>query len=141
MELDPLLSPLMSREVMLAAALLETAVAFFIARQNSPVVRALALTWLCTLFVGYRLGLAWFGSSGDCRCLGSIGAWLHLSSSAANLTALGLLAFMAVGSVTVLWAQARAAKARLCSSVDDASGHVARTPSEAAGPTQQSVCR
>jgi hypothetical protein len=107
-ERDPFLGIQFSHLMFLAATLElgVAAVCFF-----RPVVDGLlAIAWLSVLFVSYRAGLWWTGWTKPCSCLGILTDALHISPELADSVMKGLLAFMLIGSVSLLFMHWRAAR-------------------------------
>ena len=50
----------------------------------------------------YRIGLWWIGWQKPCSCLGNLTDALHISPQVADNVMKGLLAFMLIGSVSLL---------------------------------------
>ncbi len=105
-EYDPIVGAKF-RLLMLAVGILETAIAlvcFFRKRQ------ALALSlvaWISTNFMVYRLGLWWLDWRRPCGCLGSLTDAIHISPQAADKIMKVLLAYLLVGSYSLLFCQWR----------------------------------
>ncbi len=96
--------------LMLAVGAAEIAIAlvcFFSKRQTL----ALGLVaWMSTNFVVYRLGLWWMDWHRPCNCLGNLTDALHLSPQTADNIMKVLLAYLLIGSYTLLflkWRQNR----------------------------------
>ena len=70
----------------------------------------LAVAWLSTVFLTYRVGLWWIGWKKPCSCLGNLTDALHISPQLADNIMKGLLAFMFIGSVSLLATHLRAIK-------------------------------
>lgn len=99
-EADPLFG-LSFRTLTLVAASLEIGVAA-ICLLRPAVDGLLAVAWLSTAFLAYRLGLWWIGWKKPCSCLGNLTDALHISPQLADNVMKGLLAFMFIGSVSLL---------------------------------------
>lgn len=69
--------------------------------------RLFLIAWLSTSFVSYRIGLWWIGWRKPCSCLGNLTDALHISPQLADNVMKGLLAFMFIGSVSLLIAHHR----------------------------------
>lgn len=63
---------------------------------------AALVLWLSGMFVLYRSGLFWLGSTGSCGCLGVFTARLGLTPAAVDTTMKILLGYLLVGSGAVL---------------------------------------
>lgn len=104
-EADPLFG-LSFRTLVLVAAALELGVAA-ICLLRPAVDGLLAIAWLSTAFLTYRIGLWWIGWKKPCSCLGNLTDALHISPQLADNIMKGLLAFMLIGSVALLVAHRR----------------------------------
>ena len=68
-----------------------------------PIIDGLvAVAWLSTVFLTYRIGLWWVGWQKPCSCLGNLTDALHISPQLADNVMKGLLGFMLIGSVSLL---------------------------------------
>jgi hypothetical protein len=99
-EVDPLFG-LSFRTLMVVAATLEIGVAA-ICLLRPAVDGLLAVAWLSTAFLAYRVGLWWIGWKKPCNCLGNLTDALNISPQVADNVMKGLLAFMLIGSVSLL---------------------------------------
>jgi hypothetical protein len=62
----------------------------------------LAIAWISTGFLLYRLGLWYIGWHHPCGCMGSFAGILHLSDRAADNIMKGVLAYLLIGSYGIL---------------------------------------
>ena len=99
-EYDPLLG-LRFANLLYIAATLELGVAA-ICLFRPAVDGLVAVAWLSTVFLVYRVGLWWTGWQKPCNCLGNLTDALHISPQLADNVMKGLLAFMFIGSVSLL---------------------------------------
>jgi len=107
---DPLLG-IPFRHLMLLVGLAELFIAFFCLFTDKPKLSLPAVAWLSTNFLVYRLGLWFIGWHQPCGCLGNLTSLLHISPSLADKIMKGVLAFLLIGSYTLLvgmWRQGRA---------------------------------
>jgi methylamine utilization protein MauE len=108
---DPILA-MPFRDVFWIVGFVELVVAFMCFSKQSPALQAGAVAWLATNFVAYRFGLLWLGNHKPCPCLGNLTGALHISTKAADFIMNGILAYLLVGSYTMLlylWKQRRRA--------------------------------
>lgn len=79
--MDPVITVLSRRELVMISGSFEIAIAAFIvfSERLSSLSKTVVIAWLATLFVMYRVGLRWEGEHLPCNCLGNIGALLRLS--------------------------------------------------------------
>ena len=107
---DPLLG-IPFRHLLLLVGLAELGIAFFCLFTDKEKLSLLAVAWLSTNFLVYRLGLWFIGWHKPCGCLGNLTDLLHISPTAADNIMKGVLAFLLLGSYALLidmWRQARA---------------------------------
>jgi hypothetical protein len=110
LERDPLLGIKFSHLMQLAASLeLGVAAICFV---RSSVDGLLAVAWLSGMLIGYRAALWWIGWQKPCSCLGNLTDALNVSPQLADNVMKGLLAFMFVGSVSLLFMQRRESRSR-----------------------------
>ncbi len=77
-----------------------------------PVMHGLiSVAWLSTVFLAYRVGLWWIGWKKPCSCLGNLSDAIHVSPQFVDGTMKGVLAFMFIGSVSLLILNRRAGSA------------------------------
>ena len=72
--------------------------------------RAGLSAWLGTCFLGYRLGLIFIGYHKPCSCLGNLTDALHISPQTADTAMKIILAYLLIGSYSILfwlWRQKR----------------------------------
>jgi hypothetical protein len=112
---DPLIG-IPFRQLMLVVGLVELFVAFFCLFTEKQRFTLLAVAWLSTNFLVYRLGLWVIGWHHPCGCMGSLTGILHLSDRAADNIMKGVLAYLLIGSYGILfwqWRQRRTTPAPL----------------------------
>ena len=90
------------RHLMLAVGLLELFIAFFCPFTDKRQFSLLAVVWLATNFVIYRLGLWWMGWHRPCGCLGNLTDLLGISPHTADTIMKGVLAYLLIGSYGLL---------------------------------------
>lgn len=89
------------RKLLSGVILLEIAVAI-LAISRPPVEGLFAVGWLSMLFGVYRLAAWQVGWKGTCGCLGALPELLRLSFASQDSLAIGVLAFLFIGSATLL---------------------------------------
>ena len=98
---DPLIG-IPFRQLLLLVGLAELLIAFFCLFTDRRRLSLLAVAWLSTNFLVYRLGLWLIGWHRPCGCMGSLTDMLHLSDRAADNIMKGVLAYLLVGSYGIL---------------------------------------
>jgi hypothetical protein len=90
-------------KLMLAAATVEIVVALvcFCAKVRTK-QRLRLVAWIATVFLVYRIGLWYVGWQHPCPCLGALAQGLHLSDVAADRLMQAVLAFLLLGSYSLL---------------------------------------
>lgn len=101
---DPILG-IPFRHLMLLVGLAELFIAFLCLLTNKRRLSLLAVAWLSTNFLLYRVGLWWMGWHRPCGCLGDLTDLLNISPSAADSVMKLVLAFLTIGSYLILGAQ------------------------------------
>lgn len=91
------------RDLMLSVGLAELFIAFFCLFTDKRNFSLLAVAWLATNFVVYRLGLWWMGWHRPCGCLGNLTDLLHISPQVADNIMKGVLAYLLIGSYGLLF--------------------------------------
>jgi len=112
---DPLIG-IPFRQLLLLVGLGELLIAFFCLFTDRRRLSLLAVAWLSTNFLVYRLGLWLIGWHRPCGCMGSLTDMLHLSDRAADNIMKGVLAYLLVGSYGILlweWKRGRGTMAAL----------------------------
>lgn len=99
---DPLIA-IPFRHLMLLAGLTELFIAFFCLFTERRTSSLLAVAWLGTVFVAYRLGLWLTDWHGPCPCLGNLTGELHISQRLADNLLKVVLAYLLVGSYSELF--------------------------------------
>ena len=99
---DPLIG-LPFRQLMLGVGLLELFIAFFCLFTERRRFSVLAVGWISTNFLVYRLGLWLIGWHRPCGCMGNLTDLLHISPRTADNIMKGVLAFLLVGSYAILF--------------------------------------
>lgn len=96
---NPVLPMLSNLHVVGVAAVVELAVGCVVlfAQEFGP--KRLAVYWIASVFVAYRLGLLIVGSYTSCGCLHGFSLLLESNSSTENAIATSILAFMLLGTV------------------------------------------
>jgi len=106
---DPIIG-LPFRRLMLLVGLLELFVAFFCLFTDKRQFSMLAVAWLATNFVVYRVGLWWMGWHRPCGCLGNLTDLLGIAPHTADTIMKLVLAYLLIGSYGLLlwqWRQNR----------------------------------
>jgi hypothetical protein len=106
---NPIVLFLTNRQVLLVAAMVEAAVGVALIRSKSDWVRTYYLSWLVILFATYRAWMVYLGIGEPCRCLGSVGQWIGISTRAADRLSLALLGYLTLCAVLLWSTLARAA--------------------------------
>jgi hypothetical protein len=106
---DPLIG-IAFRQLLLLVGLAELLIAFFCLFTDKRRFSLLAVAWMSTNFLVYRLGLWFIGWHHPCACMGSLAGILHLSDRAADNIMKGVLAYLLIGSYGILLWQWRAAR-------------------------------
>jgi hypothetical protein len=99
------------RQLLLLVGLAELLIAFFCLFTDKRQLSLLAVVWMSTNFLVYRLGLWFIGWNHPCGCMGSLAGMLHLSDRAADNIMKGVLAYLLIGSYGILlweWRRGRA---------------------------------
>jgi hypothetical protein len=99
---DPLLGMLTNRQVLLLAAVLELLVIGLVVGERHRVRKAAILAWISSVFLAYRVGLQQIGYHGSCGCLGNITDTLGIAPATADLVSGGMLAYLLIGSYSIL---------------------------------------
>lgn len=108
---DPLLR-MPFRELLLLVGLAELLIAFFCLFTDRRRFSLLAVAWLSTNFLVYRLGLWFIGWHRPCGCMGSLSDMLHLSPRAADNIMKVVLAYLLTGSYAILLLEWRRGKSQ-----------------------------
>ncbi|MGO8930782.1 MAG: MauE/DoxX family redox-associated membrane protein [Limisphaerales bacterium] len=108
---DPLIR-LTFRQLLLVIGLVELLIAFFCLFTDRRRFSLLAVAWLSTNFLVYRLGLWFIGWHRPCGCMGNLTDLLHISPRTADNIMKGVLAFLLVGSYGILFSQWRQRRAQ-----------------------------
>lgn len=93
---------LSNRQMMLIAAALEIGVAVYIWFAPSIKHRGIALLWLCSSFVLYKIGSEKTFATKPCSCLGILGKWLKLSNHQLEVITWSLLFTMIAMAIIIL---------------------------------------
>jgi hypothetical protein len=92
------------RYLLLLAASLELIAAFCCLNPKlRNITQAIAVAWLSTDFLLYRIGLWLIDYHRPCNCMGSLAEGLHISSNTADSIMKGVLAYLLIGSYASLW--------------------------------------
>jgi hypothetical protein len=108
---DPLIG-ISFRQLLLLVGLAELLIAFFCLFTDKRQFSLLAVGWISTNFLVYRLGLWFIGWHRPCGCMGSLSDMLHLSPRAADNIMKLVLAYLLVGSYWFLFRQWRQRRAQ-----------------------------
>jgi hypothetical protein len=106
---DPLIG-IPFRQLLLVVGLLELFIAFSCLFTERRRFSLLAVAWMSTNFLMYRLGLWFIGWHRPCRCMGNLTDLLHISPQVADNLMRGVLAYLLVGSYGILlweWRKSR----------------------------------
>ncbi len=109
---DPLIR-IPFRQLLLLVGLTEFLIAFFCLFTDRQRLSLVAVAWLSTNFLVYRLGLWFIGWHRPCPCLGNLTDMLHISPRSADSIIKALLVYLLVGSYAALiweWRRKRVAK-------------------------------
>jgi hypothetical protein len=109
---DPLIG-MPFRQLLLLVGLAELLIAFFCLFTERRRLSVLAVAWMCTNFLMYRLGLWFIGWHRPCGCMGNLTDILHISPRAADNIMKVLLAYLLFGSCAILLWQWRRERASL----------------------------
>jgi hypothetical protein len=118
---DPLLM-IPTRSVLLLAAVVELGVAAFLLRAGRTEGNCLLVLWLGTVFIAYRLFLAWLAPGQPCPCLGTVADNLPLRPQTVDLLLRLAIAYLFLGSALLLGAT-RLDRARVTSGGLPADSH------------------
>jgi len=88
--------------LMIATGILELAVAAICLLSKSKTTATVAVAWLATGLLVYRLGLWWIGWQRPCSCLGNLTDALHIPPGFAENMMKCLLAYLLIGSYAIL---------------------------------------
>ena len=100
--IDPLIG-MPFRQLFLIVGQAEALIAFFCLFTDHRRLSVMAVAWISTNFLVYRLGLWFIGWHHPCNCMGSLAGMLHLSDQAADNIMKVVLAFLLVGSYLLLF--------------------------------------
>jgi hypothetical protein len=106
---DPL-TGLPFRQLLLLVGLAELVLSFFCLFRDQRRFSMLAVGWISTSFLAYRLGLWFIGWHRPCGCMGSLTDMLHLSPNGADNIMKGVLAYLLIGSYCLLLLQRQGAR-------------------------------
>jgi hypothetical protein len=98
---DPLIG-IPFRQLLLLVGLGEFLIGFSCLFTDRRRLSLLAVAWIATGFLLYRLGLWLVGWHHPCQCMGAFAGMLHLSDHAADNIMKGVLAYLLVGSYGIL---------------------------------------
>lgn len=90
------------RQLMLCVGLVELFIAFFCLFTNKQQFSLLAMAWLATSFVVYRIGVVWIHGHRPCGCLGNLTDALHITPQTADAIAIVILVYLLIGSYGLL---------------------------------------
>jgi len=100
-EADPLLH-VSFRHLMIVAAVVELAVAATCAFSQLQKFAVVAIAWLASILIVYRIGLFEIGWHRGCPCLGNLTDAIHISPQLADNTMKVILAYLFIGSCGIL---------------------------------------
>ena len=98
---DPVFG-LKNRHVMISVGLIELALFAFLVFGKQYILQLTAIFFLSINFVVYRLSALLKGSESPCACLGSLTESIGISTKAADLVAMAVLAYLFIGSAVFL---------------------------------------
>jgi hypothetical protein len=107
---DPLIG-LPFRQLLLLVALAELLIAFFCLFTDRRRFSLLAVAWISTNFLVYRLGLWLIGWHRPCGCMGNLTDMLHITPGTADTIMKVILAYLLMSSYALLlwrWRRERA---------------------------------
>lgn len=113
---DPVFPFITNGQMMALSAMLELCVAIILIRKADRVFQFTALLGLSSIFLFYRLGLAWISPNEPCKCYGRATDWLHISTQTADTAMKIILAYLLLGSYATLfwlWRQNKRAEGRI----------------------------
>jgi hypothetical protein len=94
-----------NRQLIAFTAVIEVAVVIYLLSGTLQVNKLGVVAWLSTLFLTYRFMLFVMKIPLPCSCLGNAADWLPVKLSTIELTMKGVLGYMLVGSLGLLFAQ------------------------------------
>jgi hypothetical protein len=101
---DPVFPFITNGQMMALSAILELCVAIILIRNLGRLFQFTALMSLTSIFLLYRLGLAWIAPNEPCKCYGRATDWLHISSETGDTAMKIILAYLLIGSyATLFW--------------------------------------
>ncbi len=106
---DPLLG-LKTRHVLASVGVMEAALAAYLFLGRNAWMKLSLTAWMATNFLVYRLGLWWTDAPKPCGCLGTVTDALPISPRTADYSVKGILAFLLIGSFTLIAMEARGGK-------------------------------
>lgn len=109
---DPLLG-IPFRQLLLLVGLVELFIAFLCLFTNRQQLSLVAVAWISSNFLAYRVGLWLIGWHRPCKCMGSLTDMLHISPSIADSVMKAVLGCLLLGSYGMLlwqWRLKRRAK-------------------------------
>lgn len=96
--------PMTFRCLLIVAAGLEILVSIICFCKTSSALKMVAVGWISTNFLLYRIALHVVDYHKPCKCLGDLTDALHLSSQTAEMFTTIILAYLLIGSyVTLFW--------------------------------------
>lgn len=91
---DPLLGVFTTRQLLFLASLLEIGTMFTLLWAKEQLYSELAVAWLATVFVAYRVGLSAMGYKGPCACMGNLGEKFGVSGKSMDSISILILAVL-----------------------------------------------
>jgi len=107
---DPLVG-IPFRQLFLIVGQAEVFIAFFCLFTDKRRLSLVAVAWISTNFLVYRIGLWSVGWHHPCGCMGNLAGMLHLSDQAADNIMKVVLAYLLAGSYLLLYLDWRARRA------------------------------
>jgi hypothetical protein len=104
---DPILG-LQFGHVMVVVGALELAIAVLCLINRFQGLSTILIAWFATNLLAYRLGLWWIGWRGACKCLGTLMDAIHIPPGVADNIMKVVLAYLFIGSYSILFRQWRA---------------------------------
>lgn len=95
---DPLFFFLSTKELMIGAAIMESAIGVALLTTPRNDHRILFVAWLTTCFSAYKIGLLSLGADAICPCFGNLYKWTNIAPGTVTLLSNAILLFMLVGS-------------------------------------------
>lgn len=101
-DLEPFFHIFPFRHLLLLAAWLEISVVLILLSKASALLKWNVVTYLCVLFICFRIGLWMAGYHKSCRCLGSVLGTLKISDVSVDLWMKCVLGYLCIVSYSFL---------------------------------------